>query len=80
MHRRVARLGGADRRRVAVGSGRLWRTGGRVQPQHALDRFEEALAGPRDGVIAALGELQRVEPAAAERYQVQLWPVGRLRK
>ncbi|WP_326556734.1 hypothetical protein [Micromonospora sp. NBC_01796] len=44
-----------------------------------LDRFEEARALPGDGFTTALTELRRLEPAAAERYQVQLWPVGRRR-
>ncbi|KAB1125301.1 hypothetical protein F6X68_32465 [Micromonospora sp. AMSO12t] len=41
-----------------------------------LDRFEMAQAGTEE-FTAALDKMRRLIPEAAERYQIQLWPLGR---
>jgi hypothetical protein len=42
-----------------------------------LDRFEMAQAGTSEEFAAALDDIRGLAPEAGERYQIQLWPVGR---
>ncbi|MEV4467555.1 hypothetical protein AB0J51_28495 [Micromonospora echinofusca] len=42
-----------------------------------LDRYEMAQAGTSEEFASALEEMRRLAPEATERYQIQLWPLGR---